>query len=180
MTKTKLLAAAGIVAGLSVAALPLTSYAAENVNINVTVGTGLQFSVDANTVSIANLASGDIDETMTTTTTVSTNNPTGYKITVIDADTNNALTSGTGSSAYTIPAASGTLRAGTAGWGIKGGTQTNYIAVPASSGSPATINTVNEPKDHHATTFHYGVATSPTQHSGTYTDTIIFTATTNS
>jgi len=179
MTKTKLLAAAGIVAGLSVAALPLTSYAAENVNINVTVGTGLQFSVDANTVSIANIASGDIDETMTTTATVSTNNPTGYKITVIDADTNNALTSGTGSSAYTIPALTGTLKAGTAGWGIKGGTQTNYAAVPASNGTPLTLNTVNEPKDHQATTFHYGVATSPTQHSGTYTDTIIFTATTN-
>lgn len=174
--KKSLLLGAGVVAALGVVALPLSSYAVDtqNVTLNVTVGTGIQLAVDAGTKAVS-MNSGEFNETLQTTATVSTNNANGYKITVIDQDNNNALTS----AGNTIPAADGPLSAGTAGWGIKGGDIVDYKAVPAQGATALTLVNKGGTANGDTTAFTYGIATANTQASGIYADTVTFTATVN-
>ncbi len=117
--------------------------------------------------------------TFKSTITVYTNNASGYTLTMKDADTNTALTKEAG---VTIPATSATtLTPGTAAWGYRVGTSGDWLAVPASDAqTPAAINSLNtKTSGGHATTVEYGVATAADQATGIYSDTIIYTATTN-
>lgn len=117
-------------------------------------------------------------ETMTSTITVYTNVSAGYSLAVRDEDTNNNLVATNGTIA---PIASGaSLTAGTAGgqWGIKGGDITSYTAVPTSSANALTIlSNGSKNSSGQATTITYGVSTASDQATGTYTDTIVYTAT---
>ncbi|MBQ3309667.1 hypothetical protein IJG78_03255 [Candidatus Saccharibacteria bacterium] len=121
---------------------------------------------------------------MYTIATVNTNSVSGYNLTLADSDTNNALTATAG----TIAAIASEPVGGTnPGWAIavdkasQTGTIT-WLQVPISTAAPLTI------KSHHpspaavtvndVTTVTYGVAASSSQPTGTYTDTVVYTATT--
>ena len=113
--------------------------------------------------------------TMTSTVTVYTNNASGYTLTVADADTDTDLKNGT----FSIPA-SATTTAGTAGWSIEGGSLTKSAIVASNAASPLTVKaTTAKTSSGDATTMTYTVATDEDQATGTYTDTITYTATTN-
>ena len=110
--------------------------------------------------------------TMTSTVTVYTNNATGYTLNVKDKDSTTALTSGTN----TIPASDGAVAAGTAKWNLTGGSLTNKGITATDQEVKATSTKTNNGD---ATTVTYNVATAADQATGTYTDTIVYTATTN-
>ena len=114
-------------------------------------------------------------ETATSAVTVYTNSASGYTLSVKDADSTTALVN-TDDSTATIPAGA-TITAGTAAWGYKGGTVSAFTAITASD---ANVYTQDGPTTNgHTTDMTYGVSTASTQKTGTYTDTIIYTATTN-
>lgn len=112
------------------------------------------------------------------TVTIYTNAASGYTLTVKDADANNALVAGENS----IPAiADGEtkLEAGTSAWGYRVGTTGDWLAMPISTGTAGTIGTENtNTTDGTEYTVQYGVATASDQAAGTYTDQIVYTATT--
>ena len=119
-------------------------------------------------------------DTFKSTITVYTNASAGYTLTMKDSDTTVALTHTNGSD--TIPAtAATTLTAGTAAWGYRVGTSGDWLAVPASdAASDASIKATSaKTSGGDATTVEYGVATAADQATGVYTDTIVYTATTN-
>lgn len=125
--------------------------------------------------------------TMYTNVYVTTNCGSGYTLTLIDSDNNNNLSTATASIA---PISSLPVASTNPGWAIHidGDVDSNtgadiWRAMPASTGSaitvknytPLTPSTVTE--DLSKVT--YGVATSSDQATGTYTDTVVYTATTN-
>ncbi len=191
MTKsTKIIAALGVVAGIGVAALPLTSYAAEN-DVTVTVNVSSAISQNITSTNTVTLAPNAADtSTMKINSSISTNDLDGYTITVKDKDTNTALVHTT-TPAHTIPTGAGQPTAGTASWAVKAaaaysgqtaGLNTTWTAMPASSASPLTLRnksagaavTTNE-----VSTLEIGVATAAAQPTGAYADTIVFTANSN-
>ena len=71
-----------------------------------------------------------------------------------------------------------TITAGTSAWGYRVGSNTNWLAVPISTGAAATIASSNSySSSAQATKIYYGVASSSSQAAGTYTDTVVYTAT---
>lgn len=114
------------------------------------------------------------DATFKSVITVFTN-ASGYSLVLEDGDDNNALVNGSA----TIPATSTTtLTAGTSAWGYKvGSSATDWLAVPV-NGSAANIKANGQSvATGDETEVYYGVATSATQAAGTYTDTVVYTAT---
>ena len=109
-------------------------------------------------------------------TTISTTNNTGNEATLSVKDFNEttALTSGLN----TIPTigAEGALSAGTSAWGISVNNDDTYVAMPASTESALPIGSdgAATAKDFNVT---YGVSTSATQATGTYTDQIVYSFT---
>ena len=125
---------------------------------------------------------------------VSTNNTSGYNLTLANNDTTTSLQSG----ANTIGAHSGTHASPTAlannswGYAIPGGnfdasysaltnvtsSSTKWAGVPSSS-SPNTLKTTASTASGDSTTVWYSVKADTTKPNGTYTDTVTYTATTN-
>ena len=224
---TKIIAAAGVVAGLGVAALPAMTFAAAEVagqvqldvevqpaiamtiegNNDATLGGVDTYSPDTAGVYIGSYSTDGktpYDSTNLQTSGSSTSllpnakvdgawgqgennfgslitvytNASGYTLTVQDADDDNALEDG----AKTIPAGT-TISAGTSAWAFKGGSISSYTAVPVDDGetNPVTVKTGSGATllTGDATTVLYGVSTSANQATGNYTDTIVYTATTN-
>jgi len=113
--------------------------------------------------------------TMTSTVTVYTNNASGYTLTVADADANTNLVNGD----YSIPAAAAPA-AGTAGWSIEGGSLAKSAIAASDAANPLTVKTTAaKTSGGDATTMTYTVSTDEDQATGTYVDTITYTATTN-
>lgn len=128
--------------------------------------------------------------------TVSTNDALGYTLQIANADTNTNLVSG----GNNLAASSGTQASPTAQtantWGYRvdgvggfgaGPTSSQssaaigsrtFAGVPSSS-SPNTIKTTATTASNDTTNVWYGVAADTSQPSGTYTDTITYTATAN-
>lgn len=116
-------------------------------------------------------------------------NANAYNLSIQDSDNNNALSLLDGSD--TIPAGipegqdtTFTLTAGQAAWGyIVDETATNhggYKAVPVNDGgSTSAAGIAYKANNNTETVVNYGVATRGTQKTGTYKDTIVYTATTN-
>lgn len=193
---TKALAILGAVAVSNGAMIaPLSSYAEGDVNqsdndavITVHINESLSMTVTGTgtTVSMANNA---INESLEHSINVATNNPDGYVLTLVDKDEDNSLVGPTLSDATTIkiPAVSGTsLEATTPAWGYKvkepgSSYGDNWSAVPV-AGSPAIIRTQNGPVDNSSfnetTKVKFGFASGDVA-SGSYTDTITYTATGN-
>ena len=131
----------------------------------------LNLETSSSTVSL--LPNAADTTTATSAITVYTNAAGGYNLSVKDADNTTALTHTDGTS--TIPAGS-TISAGTAAWGYKVG-DGNFTAITASD---VQIDTHSGPTSGGNTTnVTYGVSTASDQKTGTYSDTIIYTATTN-
>ncbi|MBQ3325739.1 hypothetical protein IJG79_01140 [Candidatus Saccharibacteria bacterium] len=218
---TKIIAAAGVVAGLGVAALPALTFATSTVageveltaevneaiamtikgnadpssgepavqqpGVDVYTPTGattidghpvgsLYDSTNLETSSSAVSLLPNAADTTTATSEIKvyTNAAAGFTLSVKDADTITALTHTDGES--TIPAGA-TITAGTAAWGYKGGSVANFAAISATD---AEVYTQSAPTSGGQTiNMVYGVSTASDQKTGTYTDTIIYTATTN-
>ena len=231
---TKIIAVAGVVAGLGVAALPALTFAAQQsvsggVNITTDVQEAIAMTITGNndtewnagteldpnpiegdsvynpsgtaminsydtadgevfsgtvhnysgsTTSILPNAKVDGDGTngFKSLIKVYTNSANGYTISLQDADSSAALV--LGNNVDTIPAGS-SLSAGTAAWGYTLTSGSSYAAVPTNAETAATIKSDGAAfADCEETNVYYGVSTKAAQKSGTYTDTIVYTAST--
>ena len=187
MSKMKnLVLAAGIVSSFAVPALALTSYAnateeTATLDINVSIDDIISMSLSAPAVG-TNLLPGTADTSLYTTATVSTNSPYGYTLTLVDSDDNASLQNAAGASIAPIS----TQPVGTTnpGWAVQVEGQSTWNAVPTQSSGNVIIikNYVPSPKavtTNDTTTVYYGIATASDQLTGTYTDTVTYTATAN-
>ncbi|MBQ6320784.1 hypothetical protein IJI17_00985 [Candidatus Saccharibacteria bacterium] len=192
----KLIAGLGVVAGLGVAMLPLTSYAVDP--SDATTGNVVRVNV-ADTISVSvteAYASGNAiavnqnDENtsgLTHTVTVAGNTYNDYTLSVYAKDGETALkhTNVAGATIPTLTAAASSLTAGS--WGYQyataaGGSTYNgtWQPVQASANEAARIHTASGTKDSAYSedwSVKYGVKTAETQLAGTYEATVIYTAT---
>ncbi|HTK39358.1 MAG TPA: hypothetical protein VL362_00665 [Patescibacteria group bacterium] len=196
--KTHLRRTAGVVAAFAMAASPVLVSAASNTattSVEATVGSTISVS-SSGTVAIGLTPGGSaVVSSSSDTVSVSTNNSAGYTLTLADSDAVTNLVSGTD----TITPSAGTQAApvtlATGKWGYAvptvGGfdasysTETNstsstskWAGVPA-SGSPNTLKTTATTASADTTTVWYGAKVDSTQPTGTYIDTVTYTATTN-
>lgn len=130
----------------------------------------------------------NIDNPKTFTTRVSTNNPAGYALSIIDEDTDNSLAHTT-IDGQKIPACT-TLDGSTSCWAVKSqylGSHTgvtalsNYTAVPASNSTALTLvnytSSVAGGITNDDTKVSIGISISGSQVAGTYQDRVLMTAT---
>ena len=110
---TKVIAALGVVAGLGVAALPLSSFAAStgDVNVKVEVGSTISMTIDGADHSTTALEksvamdNNDTDSSLTASIKVTTNDANGYILSVKDKNGDGAALKGAlSSNTQTIPA----------------------------------------------------------------------------
>lgn len=163
------------------------------VTFSATVDPVISIRVDSATETIASIAPHGVDETKDTLITISTNDETGWKLYAKDANNGSLNKAATSEySAKTIDAYNGTLAAGTSAFGYK-------VSASARGASSETGGTITVPAAHDATyaafstndeqiasadkkanddtvTVAYGVSTANDQATGTYTDTITYTA----
>ena len=185
---SKAIAVLGVVAGLGVAALPLSSYAVETATTNVKaqaiVGDSIAISSSADTITMNDVKANQEINKSSATITVQTNNATGYSVSIKDTDSDTALKPTDGGTAEGIPAKVPVK--GSNGWGYmvssvsEGLTNdaTDYAAVKS---GPAPIVSKNSASAAAGDTFEltFGVTVDTTIAAGTYEDQVTLTATTN-
>lgn len=193
---TKTIAALGVVAGLGVAALPLSSYAtivtdSTTVTAQAIIGEAISVTADAtdDTVKIENVTANQEVKEGSTVLTIQTNNTSGYNVNIKDSDATTALTTAGGDAADGIPA-SATLTKGNKGWGFKASTSTEGVAVSGAGQAYRAIETTPlalasrstgaSVQDGDKITLTFGVVVDSSIAAGTYSDDVIITATTNS
>lgn len=202
MSKTRrqrVLSATVALAVAGVAFTPLvTSAASTSANTVINADIAAVISMTTATPITINITptGGGVVSSQSDTVSVSTNNSTGYFLTLADADANTNLVSG----ANNIAAHSGTQASPTTlannTWGYRvdgvggfgagptsaetnnGSSTTIWAGVPA-TGSPNTLKTTSSTAANDTTTVWYGVRVNTTLPSGIYTDTVTYTATTN-
>lgn len=193
----KVLLAAAMLVG--VVGLPTAAGAATtSTTINSAISSVISVFTSNGTVTANVTPTGAGAQTIASDTlTVSTNNTAGYTLQIADSDATTTLASGSD----TIPASSGTQgtpvaqSANTWGYRVDGlggfgagptsgqssaaisGT-IKFAGMPANS-SPNTIKTTATTASNDTTTVWYGVAANTSQPTGTYSDTITYTATAN-
>lgn len=190
---SKAIAALGVVAGLGVAALPLSSYATpgieaeKNVTAQAVVGDSIAISVDKATVAMNNVMANQEVNEASTNVTVQTNNVDGYKLEIKDADTTTALktTDGSGTAAG-IPA--GVPEKGENYWGFKASTSAANVTLASGAGNyrgiktnPLQIATKSSASaaEGDVITLTFGVTIDTTIAAGTYQDEVMIIVTTN-
>jgi hypothetical protein len=191
-------------ASLAVAVSPVMASAASqnsNTTINATVNSVITAGTSSTvTLNITPTGSGVVTSA-SDTVTVSTNNVLGYNLTVADSDATTSLTNG----GNTIVASAGTKTApialanntwgiavntGTTGIGTNGfdasyavennsGSSTSKWAGVPASGSPMTLKSTSSTATNDTTTVWYGAKVTSATPNGTYSDTVVYTATTN-
>lgn len=189
MTKTiKAFAILGVVAGLGVAALPLSSYAADpsqDIKVQLTLDDYIscEMSKDAeSTVTITDIVNNGAAQTNSTSINVKTNSTKGYKVTIKSKTSETALVNTTEGVTASIPAlgtAVATIPTGESAWGYKGGDITNFTGVTATDATLKTSEakaTSNDGDDIEVT---FGAAASASQAPGTYEQTVVLTAAVN-
>ena len=194
---TKTIAALGVVAGLGVAALPLSSYAAPvsntgatqagvDVTINATVGNSISISASEGTVSLGTniIANQEVAEA-STDVTIATNNAAGYQLRIKDKDSTLALMPAGAGTATGI--AAGVPTKGTNAWGYKGATDDSDITIetPTYTAIKSTNQTIAEKSSASAAegdmvTVTFGVTVDSTILPDTYSDVVTLTAVSNS
>lgn len=198
-TKSTLIGGASVVAVAGMVLIPAAAFAAAD-SANTTIQANI-----ASTISISTSGTVSLNITPTgsgaassssDTVTVSTNRANGYYLQLADADATNTLVNG----GNTIAATSGSFGSPAAissnSWGFRvdgAGTfgagptsaETNqstlsgtWAAVPV-SGSPVTIKTTATTATNETTTVWYGAKVDTSKPDGTYSDTVTYTATTN-
>ena len=188
-----------VLAAFAVLATPVLASAAvdtENTTINATIGSTITMTTSG-TVALAITPDGDGQSSSASdTVSVSTNNASGYYLTLADSDATTTLANGGNS----IAAHAGTQGTPTTlannSWGYRvdgaGGfgagpasAETNvdtlaltWAGVPA-TGSPNTLKTTGSTASNDTTTVWYGAKADTSKPNGVYTGTVTYTATTN-
>ena len=192
---TKTIAALGVVAGLGVAALPLSSYAtivsnSTTVTAQAIIGEAISVTADAtdDTVKIENVTANQEAATGSTVLTIQTNNTNGYNVTIKDADAATALTTDGADADNGIPA-SNALTNGTKGWGFKTATSTEGVTVSTAAQAYRAIETSTQTiasrasgasvTDGDKIDLTFGVVVDSSIAAGTYSDDVVITAITN-
>jgi hypothetical protein len=187
-----------MVALIGAVALPTAAGAATtSTTINSAISSVISLFTSNGTVTVNVTPTGAGAQTIASDTlTVSTNNTLGYTLQIADTDATTTLVSG----ANTIAAASGTQTTPLAQvvntWGYRvdglggfGAGPTSgqasaaigaikFAGLPANS-SPNTLKTTATTASSDTTTVWYGVAANTTQPTGTYSDSVTYTATAN-
>lgn len=174
MKKSALLAVSALslgVVGLAtftpvVNAVESTKTATITVTVNGTLGI-----TEAQDVTVAAMNADDMKEGSHTVKTTN-NTGTNATLTVKDADADTNLVGATPSNTI---ATNATIAKGTSAWGVKGGLQGEYAAMPASNAAGLSLYTGNDTNKETGVT--YGVSTSTTQAADTYTDQVQYTFT---
>ncbi len=200
---SKAIAVLGVVAGLGVAALPLSSYAADepysqstSADVQVGVSGAISIEVDngatdadaaKNLVDLGQIKlNGDIVSKglkVTVKTNAGVQSDVAYSLTMTTESANNALMNENG---IELPA--GVPQQGTSAWGYAVGTSltdattdlTGWAAVPGKGSTPAELKANgNVPSATHSedTFVHFGATASTGQKEGIYKGTVVFTAT---
>ncbi len=183
---TKAIAVLGVVAGLGVASLPLSSYAAGqsvksgDVTVQTTVNSEIGIITSTDLVNMPTVTSGAEPATGSVDVTVTTNKAT-YSLVVNDkdADTNmNRVADGTTPAEGKVTAIpTGTPAKGSLAWGVKNELGA-WAPVPASSAAGLALVTDKAGNgDGATTTVTFGVSVDGTVADGTYNDVVVFTAT---
>lgn len=206
LRQSAIIAAVVAVAGAPVAASAVTM--TEDTVVNVTIDSTVSLFTTGNsggngTVNMTVLpVTGGAQSSASDTVTVSTNNASGYNLTLADTDSDTNLVKGTD----TIAAHNGTLAAPTAlannTWGYALPSSTTGITTPNGfdaaysaltsstastskwAGVPATgaaqlLKTTSGVASSDTTTVWYSAKVDTTKPTGTYTDTVTYTVTTN-
>lgn len=189
---SRAIAVLGVVAGLGVAALPMSTYASntasKSAKVQVEVGGGISialenptdgsFDVDTNTLDLGEVKINGAPVSGVINVKVSTNDPAGYSLTIKSQSTETAMTSDNGSS---IPA--GEAAQGTSAWSFSGGDITNLTAIKATDqvlkANGATTDgdsDASTPADE-VTPVTFAVSADASQPEGVYTGNVTFTAT---
>jgi hypothetical protein len=194
----------GVVAIVGVVASPVIASAASqsaNTTINATLGSSISVSTSTTVAISATPTSGGVVSSNSDSVTVSTNNTTGYNLTLADGDATRNLVSGSNNIVpeADAPAAASTLDSNAWGFALASGTtgigtntfdssysaETNnasstskWAGIPA-TGSPFTLKTTSSTASNDATTVWYAIKVTTSQPNGTYSDTVTYTATTN-
>lgn len=185
---SKAIAALGVVAGLGVAALPLSSYAVSdtaNTTAQAIVGDSIAITVADATVTMNNvMANQDVNEA-STNITVQTNNAAGYQLQIKDADSELALKTSDGTGTASGIAA-GIPTKGTNAWGFKASSTSSNVDASSSDAYRA-IKTSNQilaegsaasANEGDKITLTFGVTVDTTIAAGTYSDEVTLTAST--
>lgn len=177
--------------------IPVSASAATT-NIDSVISPVISLFTTSGTVTIdATPTAGGVQTIASDTVTVSTNDTAGYTLKLGETTATTTLTSG----GNTIPAVSGTFStpiAETANtWGYRVDSDGGFGAGPtspasnaaisgsikfaavAASGSPDTLTTTSSTATNSTTTVWYGVAVNSSQPSGSYTNSVTYTATSN-
>lgn len=184
---TKAVAALSVVAGLGVAALPLSSYAAETGPVRVTAIVDSTISVTANDAEIdlgTVMPNGPVSSAKTSIT-VATTNETGYTLVVKDADERTGLykNNNDGSLNTTdgqfIPA--GAPSKGATFWGVRKDNTSAYVGVTPYSGAGIELakTTTSATTAGNTTEAEFGVSVATGFTNGTYAGEVVFVATVN-
>lgn len=185
----KSMAVLGVVAGLGVAALPLSSYAVGSnpVTIQATVDSSIAVTAATDMVDLGTIAAGTGIATQTTTVTVS-GSVAKYDLGIIDKNDDNNMNwislaegqtanedaTATGDA---IPAAAN-LEAADKGWAFRLGEDGDWTAVPVSTGTAAPIVEGGDLAGTAAkSNITFGVKADATLKNGIYQDQVVFVAT---
>lgn len=187
----------GIIVGMMIILTERRADAATtSTTISSVVGSTISLLSSSGTVNLdATPTASGVQTIASDTVTVSSNNAAGYDLKLGETAVATALISGSN----TIPATAGTVASpqvlavntwgfrvdGLGGFGAGPTTgasnqaigATTFAAVPA-SGSPATIKSTSSTANNDTTTVWYGVAVNNSTPSGTYTNSVTYTATT--
>ena len=189
----------GGMVSLLLASTPVIASAASN-SSTTTVSATVTAVISISTSTTVNISltptSGGVVSSASDSVSVSTNNTAGYNLTLADSDATTSLTSG----GNTITAHSGTFASPTAltagKWGYRivgaggftagaysgetnqGSSTSTWAGVPA-TGSAVTVKSTASTATNDTTTVWYGVKVDSSQPTGTYSDTVTYTATTN-
>ncbi|HEU4913831.1 MAG TPA: hypothetical protein VFT16_00285 [Candidatus Saccharimonadales bacterium] len=196
--KSLALGASSLVAVFFVLAAPAIAGAATaSTTISSAIGSVISVFTSNGTVNVNVTPSGAGAQTIASDTlTVSTNDPLGYTLQIADSDANTNMVSGSNNLAasagtqaspiaqavntwgYRVDGAGGFGAGPTSGQNSTAIGALTFAGVPANS-SPNTLKTTATTASEDTTTVWYAVAADTSQPSGTYTDTVTYTATAN-
>ena len=184
---TKAIAALGVVAGLGVAALPLSSFAVESGPVKVTAVVDNTISVTANDaeVNLGTVMPNGPVSTASTSVNVATTNETGYTLVVKDADERTGLYKANADGSLNTTTGkfieAGVPAKGTTAWGVRADAAAAYQGVTAYSGAGVQLKktAASATTGGDNTTVEFGVSVATGFESGTYTGEVVFVATAN-
>jgi len=186
---SKAIAVLGVVAGLGVAALPLSSYAVSktaNTTAQAVVGDSIAITIDDATVTMNNVVANEDVNEQSTNVKIQTNATNGYQVQIKDTDgTDLALKPASGATGTAAGIAAGVPAKGTNAWGYKANATDTDITVLTSdytaiTGSNKKIAEKSGPSATAGDTIQltFGVTVDTTIAAGTYANEVTLTAST--